>query len=104
HHFVSNAPSAGLTHIPAFVSGPDRLDFAHAAFGNFASGNASPDASHFTSNATGAPLANTNPQFIFNTTDHTLYYDPDGSGAGAAVAMAKIENAATVAANDIHLV
>jgi len=39
----------------------------------------------------------------FDTSDHTLYYDADGTGTGAAVAVAHV-TAATVTASDITLV
>jgi len=102
-HFRFNATSDGLDHILDFATG-DSLDFAHAAFGNLPNGTLSTN--NFVSNTSGtAPIANNaNPQFIFNQADHTLYYDADGSGAGAAIAMAKIENNAPVHNTDIHIV
>jgi hypothetical protein len=48
------------------------------------------DPSHFVANATGATTVTE--VFWYNTTDHTLYYDADGSGAGAAVAIAVLAN------------
>ena len=57
------------------------------------------DASRFVS---GGAFTNTDQRFLFDTGSSTLYYDADGSGAAAAVALAKLETG-TVAANDIRL-
>jgi Ca2+-binding RTX toxin-like protein len=106
NHFVYNSTAEGMDHIVDFGSG-DVLDFNHSSFGNLATGNASSgtlDPSHFASNATGTATAAT-AQFVYNTTNHTLYYDADGTGtASAAIAMAKLENGAALHNTDIHLI
>jgi Ca2+-binding RTX toxin-like protein len=43
-------------------------------------------------------------RFIFRTTDHTLWFDADGNGAGAAMLVADLQAGATVAAHDIIIV
>ena len=59
--------------------------------------------SHFASNVSGTATAAT-AQFVYNTTTSILYYDADGTGAGAAIAMAKLENAFALQNTDIHLI
>ena len=82
------------------------FDFSQAAFGSgLATGGASTgtlDASHFVADGTGPTTAAQ--VFWYNTADHTLYYDADGSGAGAPVAVAVLDNLFTVNNTDIHLV
>jgi hypothetical protein len=46
-----------------------------------------------------AATANTG-QFVYNTTDHTLSWDADGTGSAAAVTLAVIANGAPVHATD----
>ena len=40
-------------------------------------------------------------RFIFRNTDHTLWFDADGNGAGAAVMLADLQPGATMTASDI---
>ena len=105
--FVFNLASEGLDHIFDFgAAGTDEIDFHHLAFGNLATGNTATgtlDVSHFASNVSGTATAAT-AQFVYNTTTSILYYDADGTGAGAAIAMAKLENAFALQNTDIHLI
>ena len=43
-------------------------------------------------------------RFIFRTTDRTLWFDADGSGAGAAIMVADLQAGAVVTAADILLI
>lgn len=43
-------------------------------------------------------------RFIFRTTDHTLWFDVDGTGAGAAIMLADLQAGAVVTAGDIFLI
>lgn len=45
-----------------------------------------------------------NDRFVFRTTDRTLWFDADGSGAGAAVMVADLQAGATMTAADIQLI
>ena len=45
-----------------------------------------------------------NDRFIFRTTDRTLWFDADGTGAGAAVLVADLQAGAVVTAADIQLI
>ena len=84
----------------------DVLDFDHLAFGNgLAVGGADTgtlDASHFVANATGA--TNAQQVYWYNTSNSTLYYDADGSGSGAAVAVVVFNNGFVLNSTDIHLI
>jgi len=71
-------------------------------FGNSGAGTLT--AANFDSNPTGTSMKATGtPEFVFNETTHTLYYDADGGGAGAAIAMAKLENGHALTASEIHI-
>ena len=103
-HFRFNARSDGLDTIVDFTSGTDVLDFSRLAFGNKLAIRANTgilDPSHFIANATG-PITSAQ-EFWYNTSDHRLYYDADGSGAGAPIAMALL-GVSTLSNTDIHLV
>ena len=100
--FAFNATAEGLDHILDFGAG-DVLQFSNSAFGNLAAGILT--AANFDSNPTGTSMkAAGTPEFVFNETTHTLYYDADGGGAGAAIAMAKLENGHALTASEIHIV
>jgi Ca2+-binding RTX toxin-like protein len=95
----NNTAQAGDT-IMDFVSGADLLRFAGAPFG-FAGGAVLTDGVNFIANA--APTATgATPTFLMETDVHKLWFDADGTGAGAAVLIANM-NANAVAA-DLHFV
>jgi hypothetical protein len=105
-HFQYTAVGDGLDRIVDFTPGHDRLDFSHFTFGsNLATrGHAQGtlDPSHFIANATGP--ANSAEMFWFNTANHTLYFDADGSGGGGATAIAQFHGNVALHNTDIHLV
>ncbi|HKA78433.1 MAG TPA: calcium-binding protein [Xanthobacteraceae bacterium] len=110
-HFVYTAIGDGLDHVLDFnghgAGGQDDVfDFDHLAVGaGLAEGGADTgtlDPTHFVANASGATTAAE--VFWYNTTNHTLYYDADGSGGGAAVAIAILDNSFLLASQDIHLI
>jgi hypothetical protein len=71
---------------------------AIGAMGNFAAGDA-----RFKANS-GGTATDTNDRVVFNTSTGQLYYDADGSGAGAAQLIATVQTGATVAATDIVVI
>lgn len=87
--FVYNASSEGSDRVYNFHAG-DHFDFSAIGFGpGLAVGVL--DAAHFIANATGPTTAAQ--EFWFNTSNHTLYFDADGSGSNAhPVAIAQLEN------------
>ncbi len=83
----------GFDKIVDFVSGTDKIalansGFAHTATVDFVQGS--------------APTAtSTNSTFLYNTADGMLSFDPDGSGAQAAVALAQLNAGQTLVAADL---
>src|SRR5262245_43768355 len=95
--FLYSAVGDGVDHIVDFSGHggqSDLLTFDHQAFGTgLAVGGADTgplEQSHFIANATGPTTATE--VFWYNTLDHTLAYDADGSGTGAAVVIAVLDN------------
>ena len=103
--FVFNATNEGLDKITDFSLG-DLVDFSRAGFGNgLAVGGADTgllDPSHFVSNATGP--TNALQQFWYNTSNHTLYFDSNGSAPGGQVAIAQLQNNFMLHSTDIHII
>jgi hypothetical protein len=58
----------------------------------------------FDSNTTGTEASTNDARFHFDAANHTLYYDADGSGGAASIALAHLDNDATVQAHNVHLV
>ena len=71
---------------------------ALGAIGNFAAGDA-----RFWSSSTGT-AHDANDRVIYNTSTGSLYYDADGSGAGAAQLIATFQGNPAVSATDIVVI
>ena len=103
--FVFNATNEGLDKITDFHLG-DLVDFSRAGFGNgLAVGGANTgllDPSHFVANATGP--TNALQELWFDTSNHTLYFDANGSALGGQVAMAHLQNNFMLHSTDIHII
>jgi len=101
-HFNSTANGGGNGNVIVdFTPGSDVLDFAHNSFGGLPTGTLS--STNFVANSTGP--TNASQKFWFDTAHFTLYYDADGSGSSAhPIAMAQLENHATLSSANIHLV
>ena len=81
--------------ITDFVAGTDKLQFSKAIFGGITtSGGAGVGtalaANEFVSSTTATAGTTATSHLIYNSTSGVLYYDADGSGAGAAVQVALI--------------
>jgi Ca2+-binding RTX toxin-like protein len=59
---------------------------------------------YFTSNANGDATKSGHGQFVYNTTDHRLTWDADGTGVGAAVLITTFDNDHVLKATDFILV
>jgi Ca2+-binding RTX toxin-like protein len=80
----------------------DVIDILGSAFGGLPTGALS--ATLFSTNVDGT-FSNNTQRFSFDNASGTLYYDADGSDAGAtAVALAKLENGAILHNTDMHVV
>jgi Ca2+-binding RTX toxin-like protein len=97
------APGAGnVDLITDFVSGTDKAAFDNSVFtalgadGNFAAGDA-----RFAAGAGFTSGHDASDRIVYNTTTGQLFYDADGSGAGAAQLVATFQGAPAIAATDI---
>lgn len=92
----SSAATNGLDRINDFVSGLDVLQFTGADYGIAANHALTAAEFHVGASSIGATA-----QFYFNGTSHVLYYDADGTGAGAAVGLATLGVLTTIASTDL---
>jgi Ca2+-binding RTX toxin-like protein len=106
--FVFNTPpeASNVDLVTDFVSGTDKLAFDNqvlfkslGADGNFAAGDA-----RFAAGAGFTSGRDASDRIVYNTTTGQLFYDPDGSGAGAAQLVATFQGAPAIAATDITVV
>jgi Ca2+-binding RTX toxin-like protein len=102
----STAPSAGNADlVSGFVSGADKLSLDDAAFsaigapGEFSAGDA-----RFFSGAGATAGQDASDRLIYNTSTGALYYDADGSGAGASQLVATLQANPAVTATDISVI
>jgi Ca2+-binding RTX toxin-like protein len=90
--------------ITDFVAGTDRLRFEDAAHvGIGATGNWSASDGRFWASGTGT-AHDANDRVLYNTVTGQVYYDADGSGAGAAQQVAILQGAPALAATDITVI
>jgi Ca2+-binding RTX toxin-like protein len=86
----------------------DTIDVLVSGFAGLDSADAGKTADHiaglFDSNTTGTEASTNDARFHFDAANHTLYYDADGSGGAASIALAHLDNDATVQAHNVHLV
>jgi Ca2+-binding RTX toxin-like protein len=98
------AGTANADRISDFASASDKLHLDDAAFaaigamGNFAAADA-----RFKANSSGT-ATETDDRVVFNTSTGQLYYDADGSGAGAAVQFATLSPNLAVTNADFYVV
>ena len=94
--------SANRDIVNDFVHGVDRIELSISAFGALGGLKAGPlDPAQL---AIGAAATNANQHLVFNPGNGTLYYDADGAGGQAAVAIAKFINFPVIDASDIFLI
>ena len=99
----SGGPNADL--VLDFVSATDKLAMDNAFFtaigadGNFAAGDA-----RFYAAAGATSGHDSSDRIVYNSTTGNLYYDADGSGAGAAQLVATIQGHPAVTATDIAVI
>lgn len=94
------APGLGADTIDGFESGVDAILLSAAGFGGLLPPGALPAGSF---SGTGAP-AGTAPQMVFDSATGILAWDADGTGAGAAVPLARLLDGAAMAPTDIVVV
>jgi Ca2+-binding RTX toxin-like protein len=75
----------------------DKLAFTGSVFGSLATGALDP--LRFEQNATGV-ASTTDARFVFSTGSSILFFDADGSGGGAAVAIVTLTGITSLGVND----
>jgi Ca2+-binding RTX toxin-like protein len=107
-HFRYEALSEGGDHILDFNVAEDTIDVLVSGFAGLNPADVGKTADQvtglFDSDTSGTEATTTNARFHFDAANHTLYYDSDGSGGAASVALATFDDAATVQAHNVHLV
>lgn len=97
--FIFRDGPGSVLQITGIAVGDDDFVFGRQNFNGDADNDGILDSGTFVS-GTGAVALDADDFFIFDTTDNTLYYDADGVGAGAAVAIAQI-NTGALTTNEI---
>jgi Ca2+-binding RTX toxin-like protein len=87
-----------------FKSTIDHIDFDNALFTQIGSTNFGASDARFYAAAGAKAGHDTNDRIIYDTASGKLYYDADGSNAGAVVLVATLQGHPTVAATDIHVI
>jgi Ca2+-binding RTX toxin-like protein len=101
----TTAPSAANVDTITDFSSVDQLRFDDAAFTAIgATGTWTATDGRFFAAAGATSGHDVNDRVIYNTTTGALYYDADGSGAGAAQQVAILQGAPTLAATDITVI
>lgn len=90
----------GQDTITDFVSGTDKIQLNRDAFSALST---SLSAANFKQGA-GAVASTATEFLVFDSTSHTLYYDADGNGAGAQVAIVTLTGVNTLATADFSIV
>ncbi len=101
-----DAPTSGTDdRITDFVTGSDQLVLVNTAFSAVgAAGDFSPGDARFWAAAGATSGHDATDRMVYNTSTGSLYYDPDGSGSGAAQLIATLAGAPAVAATDIAVI
>ena len=103
--FVFHASESALDSVTDFVSAIDKLVFDNNGFagigapGGFAAGDA-----RFAAGPGFTSGRDATDRFIYDSLGGNLYYDADGSGAGASRLVASLQGAPALAATDIEVV
>ena len=103
--FVFHASESAVDSVTDFVSAIDKFVFDNNGFtgigapGAFAAGDA-----RFAAGAGFTSGRDASDRFVYDTSSGNLYYDADGSGAGASRLVASLQGAPALAATDIEVV
>ena len=102
--FTTPGGSGNVDFVSSFISGEDELRFEGAVFtalgadGRFSAGD-----ERFYAAAGATSGHDASDRLIYDTSNYVLYYDADGSGAGAAQQIATFSWGTYVQATDIHV-
>jgi Ca2+-binding RTX toxin-like protein len=103
--FASAPGSGNVDLVTDFVSATDKLSFENGVFtalgaaGNFAAGDA-----RFAAGAGFTSGRDASDRMVYNTSTGQLFYDADGSGAGAAQLVATLQGNPAITATDIAVI
>ena len=104
-NFLFRAPNQGVDRVAGFATSQYRVVFDNSGFtaigsaGTFASGDA-----RFFAGAGATSGQDASDRIVYDTSTGNLYYDADGSGAGAAQLVATLEGRSALAATDVAVV
>ncbi len=94
----------GSNTIVGFESGFDTLELDFSIFGaGLATGGADTGTLDISRFIAGTSFTDTTQRFLFDTSSRTLFFDADGSGAGASIELAKLESGGTITVTDIRM-
>jgi len=91
--FLINRPTDGIDSLLDFWSGDDVIGLDQIGFGIGGNGSLAVNGVNY---VVGTAATTTAPTIIFNPTTSTLFWDADGTGAGAPVAFARFDPGSTV--------
>jgi Ca2+-binding RTX toxin-like protein len=96
--FTTALGAGNVDTVSGFLSGTDKIALDDAIFGGVTSGNL---ANAF---VVGTAAGDADDRIIYNQATGELFYDADGSGAGAAVLFASLQGAPVLAASDLVVI
>jgi Ca2+-binding RTX toxin-like protein len=103
--FEYRSAAEGGDSIRDFAPGEDRIAVSAAGFGGGLEACGPLDPGRFTANATGrSDAACGTGQFVYRTTDGSLWWDGDGTAAAEAVLIARLDGLPALAAADILVI
>jgi Ca2+-binding RTX toxin-like protein len=104
--FHYTLPTDGTDHIADFNAAEgDIVEILAGAFGGgLVAGTDATTGGGIFGTSGDANFSSPTERFHYDTANHTLYYDSDGSGGAASQALATFDNNATIQAQNIHMV
>jgi serralysin len=97
--FADALGASNVDTIVGFTSGTDRLFLENEVFTGLAAGSLAAGAF-----AIGAAAADADDRIVYNSATGALYFDADGTGAGAAIQFATMTAGTSLAASDLFVV
>ncbi len=102
--FQDNPVMGVIDTITDFVSGMDKLVFENSVFTALGTATGTLAATMFASGDNLAGGLDASDRFVFDSSDGSLYYDVDGSGAADAILIAQLTGVTNLKASDIQII
>ena len=102
--FEDNPVMGVIDTITDFVSGTDKLVFENSVFTALGTATGTLAATMFASGDNLAGGLDASDRFVFDSSDGSLYYDVDGSGAADAILIAQLTGVTNLKASDIQII